>query len=85
MAPFRNLYIIPFNPLGAPGPTILTAVQTFNKAYKHLKRGSAVTPYPDPVMVYCQSVVSNPGDDTFEDLYLDDLYSFFFSFLLMLS
>jgi hypothetical protein len=81
MAPIRNSYIVPFDPLGAPGPTILTAAQEYNKMFKHLKWGSAVTPYPDPATVYHRLAISNPGDDMFKDLYLADMYSFFFSCL----
>ena len=58
MAPICNSHLVLFNPLGTPGPTILTAAQNYNKPYKHLKWGSAVSPYPDPVMVYHQLVVS---------------------------
>jgi hypothetical protein len=67
---------VPFNPLGALLPTILTAPQNYNKMFKCIKEGLAVTPYPDPATIYHWSVISNPGDDMFEDIYLDDLYSF---------
>ena len=43
MVAICNSYIVPFNPLGAPGPTILTAAQNYNRAFKCLKRGSTVT------------------------------------------
>jgi hypothetical protein len=33
-----------------------------NQGYKHLKWGSSMNPYPDPVNIYQQSAVSNPGD-----------------------
>jgi hypothetical protein len=74
MAPIHNLYIISFNPLGTLGPTILTTAQKFNKMYKHIKWGSSVTPYPDLATIYCRLVISNPGDDMFEDIYLDDMW-----------
>jgi hypothetical protein len=73
MAPSRTSYIIPFDPSGAPGPTILTAAQSFNRDFKRLCRGSAVTPYPDPANIYHHSAISDPGDDMFEDVYLRDL------------
>jgi hypothetical protein len=81
MAPIHNSYIVPFDPLRTPGPTILTAAQEYNKMFKCLKQGLAVTPYPDLASIYRQSAISNPMDDMFEDLYLVDLYSFFFSCL----
>jgi hypothetical protein len=84
MAPIHNSYLVPFDPLGAPGPTILTATQEYNKMFKHLKWGLAVTPYPDLATVYRQLVISNAGDDMFDDLYLGDMYSFFFSCLVTL-
>jgi hypothetical protein len=74
MAPICSSYIIPFNPLGAPGPTILTTTQEYNKMFKHLKWGSAVSPYPNPASVYHQSAITDPVDDMFEDLFLNDLY-----------
>ena len=73
MAPIRTSYIIPFNPQGAPGPTILTAAQSFNRDFKRLCWGSSVTLYPDPVNVYRWSAISDPRDDMFDDLYLGDL------------
>jgi hypothetical protein len=69
-----NSYIVPFDPLGAPGPTILTTTQGFNKMFKRLRRGSVVSLYPDVSSIYRQSAVSNPGDDMFEDLYLGDMW-----------
>jgi hypothetical protein len=73
MPAIRTSYIVPFNPLGAPGPTILAAAQSFNRDFKRLRRGSAVTPYPDPANIYRRSAISDPGDDMFEDVYLRDL------------
>jgi hypothetical protein len=69
----RTSYIVPFNPHGAPGPTILTVAQSFNRDCKRLRWGSAITPYPDAANVYCWSVISDPRNDMFEDLYLRDL------------
>ena len=57
MAPIHSSYIVPFNPQGAPGPTILTTM----------------TPYPDLANIYRRLAISDPGDDMFEDLYLSDL------------
>ena len=74
MAPICNSYIVPFDPLGAPGPTILTAAQEFNREFKLLKRGSSTNPYPDPANVYRRLALTNPGDDMFDDLYLNDLH-----------
>jgi hypothetical protein len=39
-----------------------------------------VAPYPDPATIYHQLVIADPGDDMFEDMFLSDMYSFFFSF-----
>ena len=69
-----NLYIVPFDPLGSPGPTILTAAQNYNRGFKCLKQGSVVTPYPNPAEVYRQSAIFNPGNDMFEDLWLGDMW-----------
>jgi hypothetical protein len=74
MPAIHNLYIVPFDPLGTPLPTILTATQNYNKMFKQIQWGLSATPYPDLVMVYRWSVISNPGDDMFEDLYLDDMW-----------
>jgi hypothetical protein len=73
MAPSHTSYIVPFDPHGAPGTTILTAAQFFNRDFKRLRRGSAVTPYPDPANVYRRLAISDPRDDMFEDVYLSDL------------
>jgi hypothetical protein len=73
MSPSRTSYIVPFDPHGAPGPTILTAAQSFNRDFKRLRHGSAVTPYPDPANIYRRSAIADPGDDMFEDVYLRDL------------
>jgi hypothetical protein len=67
-------YIVPFDPLGAPGPTILTTTQNYNRGFKCLKWGSVMTPYPDLAEVYCWSAIPNPGDDMFEDLWLHDMW-----------
>jgi hypothetical protein len=74
MAPIHNSYIVPFDPFGAPGPTVLTTTQGFNRMFKRLRQGSAETPYPDVASIYCQSAISDPGDDMFEDLYLGDMW-----------
>ena len=73
MASIHNSYLVPFNPLRAPGPTILTTTQEFNREFKRLKQGSSMNPYPNPANVYQQSALTNPGDDMFDDLYLNDL------------
>ena len=74
MAPIHNSYIIAFDSLGAPGPTILTTTQEFNREFKCLKWGSLVNPYPNLANVYCWSALTNLGDDMFKDLYLNNLY-----------
>ena len=73
-------YIVPFNPLGNPLGTLLTATQRYNQGFKCIKRGSAIAPYPDPTTIYHRSVISDPANDMFEDVYMGDMYSFFFSF-----
>jgi hypothetical protein len=73
MAPSHSSYIVPFDPQGAPGLTILTAAQSFNRDFKRLRQGSAITPYPDPANIYRRSAIADPGDDMFEDVYLRDL------------
>ena len=83
MSPICNSYIVPFGPILAHGLTILTAAQEHNRGFKCLKQGSLTNPYPDPSTVYCRLALTNPGDDMFNDLYLNDMYSFFFCFLLM--
>jgi hypothetical protein len=74
MPAIRLSYIVPFNPLGKPGRTLVMAAQQYNCCYKRLKRGSSVSPYPDPASVYQRSALSDPEDDMFEDLYLDDMF-----------
>ena len=66
-------YIVPFDPLGNPLGTILTAAQRYNRGFKRIKQGSAVAPYPDPTTIYRQSVICDPVDDMFEDIYLGDM------------
>jgi hypothetical protein len=39
-----------------------------------------MSPYPDPATIYCHLVISNLEDDMFANVYLSDMYSFFFSF-----
>jgi hypothetical protein len=73
MAPIHSSYVVLFNPLGALLPTILTTAQLYNNMHKCIKRGSSVTPYPDPATIYRWLVIVNPGDDMFKELYLDDL------------
>ena len=66
-------YIVPFDPLGNPLGTILTAAQRYNRGFKRIKRGSAIAPYPDPATIYRRSALCDPADDMFEDIYLSDL------------
>jgi hypothetical protein len=67
-------YIVPFDPLGNPLGTLLTAAQRYNRGFKRIKWGSAVAPYPDPATIYHRSAISDPGDDMFEDIYLGDMW-----------
>jgi hypothetical protein len=69
----RSSYIVPFDPFGNPGGTILSAAQRYNQAFKRVQRGSSTSPYPDTTLVYGRSAISCPGDDMFEDLYLSDM------------
>ena len=66
-------YIVPFDPLGNPLGTILAAAQCYNQGFKHIKRGSAVTPYPDPATIYRWLAICDPVDDMFKDVYMSDL------------
>ena len=68
-------YIVPFNPLSNPLGTILTAAQRYNRGFKHIKRGSAIAPYPDPATIYRWSALCDPENDMFEDIYLSDLWA----------
>jgi hypothetical protein len=65
--------IVSFNPLGNPQGTMFTMAQRYNHNFKHIKRGSSVSPYPEVASVYRRSVLSDLEDDMFEDLYLDDM------------
>ena len=56
-------YIVPFDPLGNPLGTILTAAQHYNQGFKRIKRGSAVAPYPNPATIYCQSESPDREED----------------------
>jgi hypothetical protein len=73
MSAIHNSYIVPFDPLGNPLGTLLTAAQWYNWGFKHIKRGSATSPYPDPATVYHRLAISDPGDNMFEDIYLQDM------------
>ena len=68
-------YIVPFDPLGNPLGTILTAAQRYNRGFKRIKRGSAVAPYPDLATIYRRSALCDPADDMFEDVYLSDMWA----------
>jgi hypothetical protein len=72
--PCPQCYIVPFDPLGNPLGTILTAAQRYNWCFKHIKRGSLTTPYPDPATIYHHSAISDPEDNMFEDIYLGDMW-----------
>jgi hypothetical protein len=74
MPAIHSSYIVPFNPLGNPGGTILAAAQRYNRMFRCSKQGSATSPYSDLVLVYRWLVVSNSRTDMFEDLYLDDCH-----------
>jgi hypothetical protein len=80
MPAIPNSYIVPFNPLGNPLGTILTATQRYNWGFEGIKQGSAMSPYPNPTTIYHCSAISDPEVDMFTDVYLSDMYSFFFSF-----
>jgi hypothetical protein len=67
-------YIVPFDPLGNPLGTILTAAQRYNQGFKHIQRGSAVSPYPDPATIYRRSAISDPADNMFGDIYMGDMW-----------
>ena len=73
MPAIPSSYIVPFDPLGNPLGTILTAAQRYNRGFKRVKWGSAVAPYPDPATIYRRSALCDPADDMFEDVYLSDL------------
>ena len=73
MPAIPSSYIVPFDPLGNPLGTILTAAQRYNRGFKHIKQGSATAPYPDPATIYRRSVLSDPEDDMFEDIYMGDM------------
>jgi hypothetical protein len=67
-------YIVPFDPLGNPLGTILTAAQRYNRGFKRIQRGSAVSPYPDPATIYHHSAISDPADNMFGDIYMGDMW-----------
>jgi hypothetical protein len=73
-------YIVPFDPLGNPLGTILTAAQRYNQGFRRIKQGLAIAPYPDPATIYHRSAICDLADDMFKDVFMSDLYSFFFSF-----
>jgi hypothetical protein len=74
MSAIHNSYIIPFNPLGNPLGTILTAAQRYDRGFKRIKQGSSTSPYPNPVSIYHRSAISDPGNDMFKDIYLADMW-----------
>jgi hypothetical protein len=67
-------YIVPFDPLGNPLGTILTAAQRYSRGFKCIKWGSAIAPYPDPATIYRRSAISDPVNHMFEDIYLGDMW-----------
>ena len=66
-------YIVPFDPLGNPLGTILTTAQHYDWGFKHIKRGLAIAPYPNPATIYRRSALCDPENDMFKDIYLSDL------------
>jgi hypothetical protein len=74
MSAIHNSYIDPFDPLGNPLGMILTVAQHYNRGFKCIKRGSSMSPYPDPATIYRWLAISDPEDDMFEDIYLVDMW-----------
>jgi hypothetical protein len=73
MPAIPSSYIVPFDPLGNPLGTLLTAAQRYNRGFKRIKRGSAVAPYPDPTTIYRWSAICDPEDDMFKEVYMGDM------------
>jgi hypothetical protein len=73
MAPIRNTYTIPFDPVGNSKGEFTTAKESFNCQQFQHKRGSRVSLYPAFVDVYRRSEQCVADGDTFEDLMLADM------------
>jgi hypothetical protein len=54
-----------------------TTAHAWSQYNRHLicqQQGNHMSPYPTVDTVYKQSTTDHPGDDMFEDLFLDDMY-----------
>ena len=78
----RSSYIVPWDPRGHPMETATYAWSCFNCHHFSQQRNDCFAPYPSVDTVYQRSDTDCPGDDMFEDLFMDDLYVFVAELLL---
>jgi hypothetical protein len=72
----ESTYIHPFDP---EGHALETAAQAWSWYNRHLfweHRDDRMSPYPDVDTVYLRSDTWKASDDTFKDLFLDDMCVF---------
>ena len=70
----KSSYIIPWDPRNHPMETAAHAWSRYNRHNFSQQRDNRFEPYPSVDDVYQQSNTDRPGDDMFEDLFMDDLY-----------
>ena len=78
----RSSYIVLWDPRGHPMETAAYAWSRFNRHHFSQQRNDRFAPYPSVDDVYKRSDTDRPGDDMFEDLFMDDLYVFVLELLL---
>ena len=69
----ESTYIRPFDP---EGHALETAAQAWSRYNRHLfreRRDDRMKPYPEVDVVYLRSDTWKASDDTFKDLFLDDM------------
>ena len=69
----ESTYIRPFDP---EGHSLETTAQAWSRYNRHLfreRRDDRMKPYPEVDVVYLRSDTWKASDDTFKDLFLDDM------------
>ena len=70
----KSSYIIPWDPRNHPMETAAHAWSRYNRHNFSQQRDNCFKPYLSVDDVYQQSNTDRPGDNMFEDLFMDDLY-----------
>ena len=69
----ESTYICPFDPEGHALETAAQAWSRYNRHHFVERRDDRMKPYPEVDVVYLRSDTWRASDDTFKDLFLDDM------------